>query len=99
MSLSTLSGQEVSVSDRILSRQVSSQTILSFKSWKAIINFQIIKNISVEKERLSTIPGFEPESFDCRLTAQSTELHRRPTSLSPQEDLVILRFGILILQF
>ena len=31
--------------------------------------------------------GVEPRSFDCRSTPQTTELHRRPTSPSPQEDL------------
>ena len=32
-------------------------------------NFHIMKNLSVEKEMLSTVPGFEPRSFDCRPTA------------------------------
>ena len=66
MSLSTLSGLQVSVSDRILSRQVSLQTISTLKSWKGINNFKIIKKLSVEKETLLTVPGFEPESFNCR---------------------------------
>ena len=34
-------------------------------------NFQIIKTLYVEKERFSTVPGFEPESFDCRSNALS----------------------------
>ena len=38
---------------------------------------------------LSTALGFEPRPFDCRSTALTTELHRRPTSPSPQEDLLI----------
>ena len=67
MSLSTLSGQ-VSVSDKILSRQMSSQTISTLKSWKAINNLKIFPNPSVEKEKLSTVSGFEPGSFDCRST-------------------------------
>ena len=46
-------------------------------------------NPSVEKETLSTVPGFEPGSFDCRSTALTTEVHRRPTSCSPHEDLYI----------
>ena len=66
MSLSTLSGLQVSVSDRILSRQVSLQTISTLKSWKGINNFKIIKKLSVEKETLLTVPGFEPESFNYR---------------------------------
>ena len=33
-------------------------------SWKAINNILIIKNLSVEKETLSTVPGFEPGTFD-----------------------------------
>ena len=41
----------------------------TLKSWKAFNNFQIIKNLSVEKETLSTVTGFEPEFFDCRSNA------------------------------
>ena len=36
----------------------------------------------MEKKTLSTALGFEPRSFDCRSTALTTELHRRPTSSS-----------------
>ena len=45
--------------------------------------------LSVEKKTLSTALGFDPWYFDCRSTALTTELHRCPTSPSPQEDLVI----------
>ena len=47
------------------------------------------ENLSVEKKTLSTALGFKPRSFDCRSTALTTELHRRPTSPSPQEDFLI----------
>ena len=40
----------------------------------------------MQKETLSTVPGFDPGSFDCRSILQPTELHGRPTSLSPQES-------------
>ena len=43
----------------------------------------------MQKKTLSTALGFQPRSFDCRLTALTTELHRHPTSNSPQEDLLI----------
>ena len=52
-------------------------------------NIKESENLSVEKKTLLTVLGFEPRSFDCRSTALTTELHTRPTSLSPQEDLVI----------
>ena len=51
--------------------------------------FKEFENLSVEKKTLSTALGFEPRSFDCRSTALSTELQRRPSSPSPQEDLLI----------
>ena len=38
-----------------------------YKHFK-IINFQIIEKFSMEKETFSTVPGFEPGSFDCRST-------------------------------
>ena len=50
-------------------------------------------NLSVEKKTLSTALGFEPRSFDCLSNALTTELHRRPTSPSPQEDLLISPSG------
>ena len=52
-----------------------------------------ILNLSVEKKTLSTALGFEPRSFDCRSTALTTELDRRPASLSPQEDFFISPSG------
>ena len=55
--------------------------------------FQEFENLSVEKKTLSTALGIEPMSFDCRSTALTTELHRRPTSPSPQEDLLISPSG------
>ena len=55
--------------------------------------FKEFKNLSVEKKTLSTALGFEPRSFDCRSTALTTELYRRPTSNSPQEDLLISPSG------
>ena len=42
--------------------------------------FKEFENLYMEKKTLSTALGFEPRSFDCRLTAVTTELHRRPTS-------------------
>ena len=48
--------------------------------------FKEFENLSVEKKTLSTALGFEPRSFDCRSTALTIEIHRRPTSPSPQED-------------
>ena len=45
------------------------------------------------KKTLSTALGFEPRSFDCRSTVLTTELHRRPTSPSPQEDLTLLKIS------
>ena len=45
------------------------------------------------KKTLATALGFEPRSFDCRSTAPTTELHRRPTSNYPQEDLLISPSG------
>ena len=56
-------------------------------------NFTKFQNLSVEKKTLSTALGYEPRSFDCRSTALYTELHRRPTSLFPQEDLLISPSG------
>ena len=55
--------------------------------------FEEFENLSVEKKTLSTALGFEPRSFDCRSTALTTELHRGPTSNSPQEDLLISLSG------
>ena len=55
--------------------------------------FKEFENLSVEKKTFSTALGFEPRSFDCRSTALTTELHRRPTSLSPPEDLLISPSG------
>ena len=52
-----------------------------------------IWNISVEKKTLSTALGYKLRSFDCRSTTLTTELHRRPTSSSPQADLLILPSG------
>ena len=52
-------------------------------------NIKEFENPSVEKKTLSTALGFEPRSFDCRSTALTIELHRRPTSNSQQEDLLI----------
>ena len=46
-----------------------------------------------EKNMLSTALGFEPSSFDCRSTALTTELHRRWTSPSPEEDFHISPSG------
>ena len=43
------------------------------------LTFKEFENLSVEKKTLSTARGFEPRSFDCRLTVLTTELHRRPT--------------------
>ena len=51
------------------------------------------ENLSVEKKTLSTALGFEPRSFDCRSNALTTELHRRPKSSSPREDLLISPSG------
>ena len=55
--------------------------------------FKEFENLSVEKKALSTALGFEPRSFDCRSSALTTELHRRPISPSPQEDLLISPSG------
>ena len=47
----------------------------------SVFNFWIFKefeNLSVEKKTPSTVPGFEPGSFDCRSTAL-IELHVCPT--------------------
>ena len=46
-------------------------TQLNLRYW----NKQIIKNLSVEKETLLTVPGFEPGSFDCE-SAVLTNLAR-----------------------
>ena len=51
--------------------------------------FKEFENLSMEKKTLSTALGFEPRSFDCRSTALTTELHRRPTSPS---QLINLKF-------
>ena len=55
--------------------------------------FKEFENLSVEKKTFSTALGFEPRSFDCGSTALTTELHRRPTFPSPQEDLLISPSG------
>ena len=55
--------------------------------------FKVFENLSVEKKTLLTALGFEPSSFDCWSTALTTELHRRPRSPSPQEDLLISPSG------
>ena len=55
--------------------------------------FKEFENHSVEKKTLSTALGFESRSFDCRSTALTTELHRRPTFNSPQEDLLMSPSG------
>ena len=55
--------------------------------------FKEFENLSVEKKALSTALGFDPRSFDCRSTALTTELHRSPTSPSPQEHLLISPSG------
>ena len=52
-------------------------------------NIKEFENPSVEKKTLPTALGFEPQSFDCRSTALTTELHRHLTSPSPLEDLLI----------
>ena len=52
-----------------------------------------IWNLSVDKKTISTALGFEHRSFDFRSTALTTELHRRPTSSFPQEDLLISPSG------
>ena len=56
-------------------------------------NIKEFENLCVEKKTLSTALGFEPRSFDYRSTALATELHRRPISPSPQEDLLISPSG------
>ena len=55
-----------------------------------MISFKEFENPSAEKKTLSTALGFEPRSFGGRSTALTTELHRRPTSPSPQEDLLMI---------
>ena len=47
-------------------------------------NIKEFENLSVEKKTLLTALLFEPRSFDCRSTALTTELHRRPTFPSPR---------------
>ena len=56
-------------------------------------NIKEFENLSIEKKTLSTALGFERRSFDFRSTALITELHRRPTYPSPQEDLFISPSG------
>ena len=55
--------------------------------------FKEFENLSVEKKMLLTALGFESRSFYCRSTALTTELHRRPTSPFPPEDLLISPSG------
>ena len=54
--------------------------------------FKELENLSAENKTLTAL-GFEPRSFHCGSTTLTTELHRRPTSPSPQEDLVISASG------
>ena len=78
------------VVDRCPRRQF--QTLIS-KIMPMNSNIKEFENLSVEKKTLSTALGFEPRSCDCRSTALTTELHRRPTYNSPQEDLLISPSG------
>ena len=70
------------VDDRCLGRQF--QTLMS-QIMEMNSNILRIKNHAVEIKTLSTALGFKPRALDCRLTALTTELHKRPISPAPQE--------------
>ena len=56
-------------------------------------NIRKFRKSFCEKKTLSTALRFEPRSFDCRSTPLTTKLHRRPSSPSPQENLLISPSG------
>ena len=73
--------------------QISILSFVTSESWCSILRFKEFDNLSVEKKTNSTALGFESRSFDCRSTALTTELHRRPTSPSSWEYLLISPSG------